>query len=53
MDSIDIMLGEIFLTCLIIWFVLVVFTIELKNWKERFAVILGIIIFLAGLYYYE
>lgn len=52
MDSIDIMLGEIFLTCLIIWFVLVVFTIELKNWKERFAVILGIIIFLAGLYYY-
>ena len=47
MDSIDIMLGEI-----IIWFVLVVFTIELKNWKERFAVILGIIIFLAGLYYY-
>lgn len=52
MDSIDIMLGEIFLTCLIIWFVLVVFTIELKNWKERFVVILGIIIFLAGLYYY-
>jgi hypothetical protein len=52
MGSIDIMLGEIFLTCLIIWLVLVVFTIELKNWKERFIVILGTIIFLVGLYYY-
>lgn len=52
MGLIDIMLGEIFLTCLIIWLVLVVFTIELKNWKERFIVILGIIIFLVGLYYY-
>ena len=52
MNSIDTILGEIFLTCIITWFVLVVFALELENWKERFAVILGIIIFLAGLYYY-